>query len=329
MRIAGYLTGRNSIKEIRKRRCIAVLFFPSFKFKIHKPFLLYAQNVSLQVHEPFRATLLERRVHLCTSSLPASMTVEAALVLPLALFFFLALLQPVTWLDRQRKVQTAVERIGEEVSQYGILAESKETGDSELPAFCTDAAAALWIRGRAGQYADHVAVKKADVYGENGEIEFVVEYQEEIPFFEAVLGKQTEIAAVKRRSWIGIPGKLKGDGSYRDGAGDGQTEMVYVGAGMGRYHLFRDCHYISNEYLTVTKSEAESGRIPGEKRTPCAICGKTGDGSDTVYITASGEHYHYDKNCRSMMSYVREIPKVEAEHIGLCSYCARKKGEIE
>ena len=56
------------------------------------------------------------------------MTVEAALVLPLALFFFLALLQPVIWLDRQRKVQTAMERIGEEISQYGILAESVETG---------------------------------------------------------------------------------------------------------------------------------------------------------------------------------------------------------
>ncbi len=66
-----------------------------------------------------------------------------------------------------------------------------------MPAFCTDAAAALWIRGKAGQYADHVTVKKADVYGENGEIEFAVEYQEEIPFFEAVLGKQTETAAVK------------------------------------------------------------------------------------------------------------------------------------
>lgn len=161
-----------------------------------------------------------------------------------------------------------MERIGEEISQYGILAESVETGDSELPAFCTDAAAALWIRGKVGQYADHVTVKKADVYGENGEIEFAAEYQEEIPFFETVLGKQTETVAVKRRSWIGIPGKLKGDGTSRDGDGDEKTEMVYVGAGIGRYHLFRDCHYISNEYMTVTRSEAENGKVPGEKRTP-------------------------------------------------------------
>ena len=300
-----------------------MLFLASFNNRNKKHFCM--KQVTLQVHVP----LLAGRVHPCTSSLPASMTVEAALVLPLTLFFFLALLQPVTWFDRQRKVQTAMERIGEEISQYGILAESVETGDSELPAFCTDAAAALWIRGRAGQYADHVTVKKADVYGENGEIEFVTEYQEAIPFFEAVLGKQTETVAVKRRSWIGIHGKLKGDGAYQDGDGDERTDMVYVGAGMGRYHLFRDCHYISNEYMTVTRSEAENGSVPGEKRTPCAICGKKGDGSENVYITMAGEHYHYDKNCRSMMSYVREVPKSEAEHLGLCSYCARKKGETE
>ncbi len=299
-----------------------MLFLASFN-KNKK--LFYIKQTTLQVHAP----LLAGRAHPCTSSLPASMTVEAALVLPLTLFFFLALLQPITWIDRQRKVQTAMERIGEEISQYGILAESAETGDSELPAFCTDAAAVLWIRGRAGQYADHVTVKEADVYGENGEIEFAAEYQEEIPFFAEVLGKQTETVAVKRRSWIGIPGKLKGDGSYQDDGGNEQTEMVYVGAGMGRYHLFRDCHYISNEYMTVTRSKAENGSVPGEKRTPCAICGKKGDGSETVYITTAGEHYHYDKNCRSMMSYVREVPKSEAEHLGLCSYCARKKGETE
>ena len=266
---------------------MAVLFFASFD-EMNKQCYSYRKNMSLQVHDP----LLARRAHPCTSSLPASMTVEAALVLPLALFFFLALLQPVIWLDRQRKVQTAMER-------------------------------------KVGQYADHVTVKKADVYGENGEIEFAAEYQEEIPFFETVLGKQTETVAVKRRSWIGIPGKLKGDGTSQDGDGDEQTEMVYVGAGIGRYHLFRDCHYISNEYMTVTRSEAENGKVPGEKRTPCAVCGKKGDGSETVYITTAGEHYHCNKNCRSMISYVREVPKDEAEHLGLCSYCVRKKGETE
>lgn len=64
-----------------------------------------------------------------------------------------------------------------------------------MPAFCTDAAAALWIRGKAGQYADHVTVKKADVYGENGEIEFAAEYQEEIHFLR-------QFWENRRRLWL-------------------------------------------------------------------------------------------------------------------------------
>ena len=80
---------------------MAVLFFASFD-EMNKQCHSYRKNMSLP---STCSTLLARRAHPCTSSLPASMTVEAALVLPLALFFFLALLQPVIWLDRQRKVQ--------------------------------------------------------------------------------------------------------------------------------------------------------------------------------------------------------------------------------
>ena len=75
---------------------------------------------SLQVHEISNPCLV-KRAHPCTSCFSASMTIEAALALPIALFFFLALLQPVTWLDKQRKVQTCLERVGEEISQYGIF----------------------------------------------------------------------------------------------------------------------------------------------------------------------------------------------------------------
>ena len=98
-----------------------MLFSVGLKFKnrVSSPF--YSENVSLQVHRPFMATLPAGRVHLCTSSLPASMTVEAALVLPLTLFFFLALLQPVIWLERRGQVPTALVRSGEEIRQYGIM----------------------------------------------------------------------------------------------------------------------------------------------------------------------------------------------------------------
>lgn len=317
-------------REIKERRCVDVLFFAGFFMKINIRKLFFHQKVSLQVHEYTFLTPPARRVHPCASGFQASMTAEAAIALPLAIFFFLALLQPVSWLDRQRKVQTCTERIGEEISQYGLLMDTDpEEENSGLPAFCTDAAAALWIRGRVGQYADHVLVKQAEVYGENGDITFEVEYREDVPFYGRILGKQQRNAAVKRRTWIGLRGKLRENGTGLETDRDSDEEIVYVGAGMGRYHLFRDCHYISNEYQSVTQMEAEKGGSYGKKRTPCAVCAGKENGSGIVYVTAAGEHYHFDKNCASMISYVREMPRGEAEHMGLCSYCARKKGELE
>ena len=187
-----------------------MLFFAGFFMKINIRKLFFHQKVSLQVHEYTFLTPPARRVHPCASGFQASMTAEAAIALPLAIFFFLALLQPVSWLDRQRKVQTCTERIGEEISQYGLLMDTDpEEENSGLPAFCTDAAAALWIRGRVGQYADHVLVKQAEVYGENGDITFEVEYREDVPFYGRILGKQQRNAAVKRRTWIGLRGKLR------------------------------------------------------------------------------------------------------------------------
>ncbi len=46
------------------------------------------------------------------------------------------------------------------------------------------------------------------------------------------------------------------------------------GAGMGRYHLFRDCHYISNEYQSVTQMEAEKAGAMGKANALRSVCGK-------------------------------------------------------
>ena len=307
-----------------------MLFFAGFFMKINIRKLFFHQKVSLQVHEYTFLTPPARRVHPCASGFQASMTAEAAIALPLAIFFFLALLQPVSWLDRQRKVQTCTERIGEEISQYGLLMDTDpEEENSGLPAFCTDAAAALWIRGRVGQYADHVLVKQAEVYGENGDITFEVEYREDVPFYGRILGKQQRNAAVKRRTWIGLRGKLRGNGTGLEMDRDSDEEIVYVGAGMGRYHLFRDCHYISNAYEAVSLNQAAKMTNQfGERYRPCSRCADSGHGDRTVYVTAGGGHYHFNRACSSMVSYVRTVELEDVGHLGVCSYCAsRKKAE--
>ena len=101
--------------------------------------------------------------------LEGSITVEAAFVLPLFVFFGLAILAPMEWLDKQRQMQTMAERLGEHLSQQAY---------------------------------------SADLLDDQGNIQLELMYQEQIPFiFEQISGVTMHVA-VKRRGWIGLDGKL-------------------------------------------------------------------------------------------------------------------------
>lgn len=224
--------------------------------------------------------------------LQASMTLEAAMVLPMFLFFSIALLTPMKALDTQRKLQTEMERSCEEISLY--LYGQEKSGDD------------LW--------------KQMD---EQGNIEQKMIYKEKIPFFfGAVPGISIEIAS-RRRGWIGISGKLTVSNVGNNGSEDENTEeMVYVGKGMGRFHRSRTCHYISNEYQTISRKEAQKMRdSAGHLFTACSSCGKIGEQNEMVYITSGGRHYHNRRDCQAMISYVRKVPISEVHHLGACSYC--------
>lgn len=266
----------------------------------------------------------------CKTGFSASMTVEAAICLPMFLMFSAALMEPVKWLNRQRQIQTVLECCCEDMSQYyyGRKGDGSEN-EGEASEVLSETAAKLWIRGRLREYKDDVVIRNAEFENTQGDILVEAEYRETIPFFPA--GKQGMImhAASRRRIWKGIDGKLRGSsGSLREEENDGR--IVYVGAGMGRYHLFRDCHYISNQYRSAYFEELSSMRNQdGRRYTACGKCGKREMEGGVVYITPSGEHFHTDKSCPAMISYVRSMPQREAEYLGLCSYCARRQGKEE
>lgn len=268
--------------------------------------------------------------------LPASLTVEAALCLPCFLFFCLVLMQPMQWLDRQRKVQTETEHFCETLSQYlyltteheGEWEDSPDEDTEDMLGLLSDTAARLWLKKKVEKHIEGAVVSISEVPDEKGNISFEIFYFEKIPFFRVLPGGIRMKAAAKRRAWLGLDGKLseKENGSHEDREED--VEIVYVGAGMGRYHWYRDCHYISNQYQAVSLDEA--GRRMnafGKRYTACSRCAGTAPGGGEVFITPGGEHYHYSQNCSSMISYVRSVPLKEVEHLGACSYCSRRKGK--
>lgn len=291
-------------------------------------------------------TRKEKRVlPFTSSSIPASLTIEAAFSLSLFLLMTAAVMQPLLWLDRQRKIQTAEEVFCGELSQYAYIEkflsddkvfqkevqeELQEDSASGL-GYLNKAAASLWLRGKAKQTGiemDTVRIINADVQDKDGMICFEMEYREQIPFFPILREGITMRAAARRRAWIGLDGKLKSNGEDRREEGDSEEIMVYVGANMGRYHWYRDCHYISNQYQSIHADQiGQLKNAFGKRYTVCSSCGGKGGSAHQVYITPGGEHYHISADCKAMVSYVRQVPLKEVEHLGACSYCSRRKGE--
>lgn len=318
------------------------------------PFVKFTESLQVPSNFPliYRKRQEKRVLPFTSNSYPASLTIEAAFSLSLFLLMSSAILQPLLWLDRQRKVQSAAEVFCGELSQYAYIekflagdqeiceelekgdhtqgAESLNTGFLRDGSF-SEAAANLWLLGKIRETDINMAsvrIKKAEVPDDAANICFELEYTEKVPFFPVPSGKIIMRAAVKRRSWIGLNGKLKENGENGENSGASEGEMVYVGANMGRYHWFRDCHYISNQYKSIPVNRAGSERNSfGKKYTACSSCARKGNSSGEVYITLSGEHYHTTPDCKAMISYVRLVPLKEVEYLGACSYCSRRKGE--
>lgn len=212
--------------------------------------------------------------------LSGSISVEAACVLPMFVFFGLAILAPVKWLDTQRQLQTKAERMGEFMSQSAY---TREEGEKEA-------------------------------------IHLEYHYQEKIPFiFENICGISMCVA-VKRRSWIGLDGKLISQSVH---GGEFDQEMVYVTPEGKRYHSYRDCSYLMNLCKSVSSQELEHLRNKdGKIYDSCSRCIHDENIQDIVYITTWGLRYHNDRACASMSNYIRKVPLAEVIEWGECSVCA-------
>ncbi len=130
---------------------------------------------------------------------------------------------------------------------------------------------------------------------------------------------------VRLRGWNGH--KVDAKNSSPD-TGNDNEEMVYITETGTVYHLYKDC-----TYLNLSIREADIGQIDalrndsGGKYKKCSLCGDSGtSGQKTVYITDTGDRYHYSLNCSGLKRTIITIPISEIGDRNLCSRCgARNK----
>lgn len=277
----------------------------------------------------------------------ASLTAETALVMPIvltALLFFVYLLQI---LYVEQELHMAAIRAARDASACGYLlkhADSKLEGlqkaegeyyevaelagevlqgvgnsfwlASMVKSRVTDLQSVdMTIRGGYGG----ISFWGSDVYAEDEMTVIRMAYKIEFPLFRNLIPAISFQKTIVMRCFSG-EGELEEDAEE-----DGKEEegYVYVTETGTVYHIRINCTYIK---LSV-KSE-NIGKIKdlrnkyGGKYYPCEACAKNKEGSSLIWITETGTHYHYQRDCSKIKRNVKKIPISEADKYRPCSRCA-------
>lgn len=269
-----------------------------------------------------------------------SMTVEAAVLLPLILFFFLNLMSFVEMLRLHGKVEMGLWDIGNDLCKYSYVFQNEEKIEKS-----SDKKESWWREisdvALSYSYVKTRLVKRLGesyleacplTYGIDGLqflgsdlvenpdiIEMVITYQfspiSELVIFPSFLTENHYYA----HAWTGycIPGTEKKE-----------KQKVYYITDYGEvYHTSTKCTHLDLSVQEVSFVEAIAAKnYYGKKYKKCGTCGKRGLFGN-VWITDMGDCYHYVSDCPGLKRTIFTITKKEAEKYRPCSRCGKWEGQ--
>ena len=146
------------------------------------------------------------------------------------------------------------------------------------------------------------------------EIEVVANYKVRIPFpgFDKITIRQQE--SLKVKAWTGYVHPHDQDEEHR---------LVYVTETGSVYHTDYGCTHLQLSISFVSANELSDLRNEGGgKYHPCEKC-SIGESMAGVFITNHGNKYHHAVSCSGLKRTIRTIPIHEVKGRGPCSRCSK------
>jgi len=273
----------------------------------------------------------------CASIYTASLSVEAAICMPIFIFACIVMLDLISMLGFTIRVQNALYNTAEGISKhYYIYEKYKQSGGvnieeisdentfNELLSNGIEVAAihsifALEMKDSAAK--DYVKngllgmkFYTSDVINSDGTIDIVVNYElvSKIDVFNLTSIKVTQRAKTRC---------FKGDETIVNSDEQNKKEYVYITANGEVFHCNENCPYIKIVTREVSVKDIENIRNKSSgKYYPCSFCDAANCG-DTCYITEYGDRYHKDKNCPKIRRGVLRVLRSEVTDRRPCSKC--------
>lgn len=304
-------------------------------------FFLRCRNRNYKQHNKMATSLkvcstvqIGKRTSLFTSLLKkGSLTIEAAIVIPIILFFFMNLLSAIKMIGIQSNLMTAFHQVGKEMAIQGYLYDKAPIKDNEVSwissmlignVYVKDRIKnhigkekldnSLLIKGSKGINYIHTEIMKDDIIDIIG-IYQVSPFFSEIPIFRIKMMNRSRL-----RGWTGYDNTLHSEQEEKDSTSQ-DTKNVYITNTGEVYHTNRGCTHIR---LSITASNIEAIKTirnqSGGKYKPCDSCEIKG--TIKVYITKNGQRYHSSTSCHSLKRTIKEIPLSQVKEKPLCTRCS-------
>lgn len=251
-----------------------------------------------------------------------SMTVEAAIVLPIFIFFILSVAYIMNFVRTQYVIQSAITQTamdtaknayGEEVAASGLYA--------GVGSFISTVSTNNTLRDKAGSsFLNNSGIRS----GENGvlcitdsltnseQVTVRASYAYSLGFNVFGLRPVTIGQRAISRKWTG----------YKISEGDNDTEVVYIARTGTVYHKTPNCTHINLDIRQVDGASLDGLRNnEGAKYYYCERCSKGLPKTGIFYITGYGDAYHKDGNCSGLKRDISAIPITSVGDRRQCSRC--------
>lgn len=263
----------------------------------------------------------------CSRALKKSdggMTVEAAIVLPLFLFFFLHLGCVIELIRLHGNLEMALWETGNRMCVCGDV--FREFGDSAgIGAMLLGFPVKSEIVSYVGKDyleqspltcgAGGLQFSEGSILPSEGILELDMAYEvSPVPIF-LVFSPFRMVNRYYGHLWTGYQIPLGADGK--------EVDTVYVAETGGVYHESISCTHLKLSLRRVTLEEALGGRnVLGEPYTLCSLC-KDMPRQEMVFVTDEGGCYHYAQDCPALKRTIYSMSRTEAEEqYPPCRRCA-------
>ncbi len=277
----------------------------------------------------------------------ASLTVEAALVLPLFLFAMIALLYFIQIFLLQEHIQAAITKMGLSMAKTAYLYDDfkenttaldfdetifEERADLGLTDFVTSLIDASILKQYAKKYLNTEGINQSFIINglegvsfhavelghDNEWIDIQVHYRIRLPLRLFVIRDMTMLQRIRVRAWTGLTVAA----TYRKEEGEDQTDLVYVSETGTVYHRTDSCSHIRLSIRAVHGIPRDLRNDQGAKYYPCESCAKgVLDELGSYYITSDGNRYHTRRDCSRIKRNVRTIAVSEVGSRSPCKRC--------